>query len=499
MAVLTAIFSAVYLRTGSPTIWFGDTAEFQTIAYLGGLGHATGYPLYLALAKLFVYFPLGSPAPNLNAMSALFGVLTVLTVYLLAHRITGSAAGSMIAAALVGCGNTFWKQTSLAEVYTLHAFLFTLVLYLLIVWHKGGRSKWLCAGTFLFALSLGNHLTMILVLPGFLYLMVASRRDHNPATLAKPMLTSAIAALIGIVIVIMLYYMHDQTASTYDHLRAIEMLSPESWGRTAADFDSFWERLWYLATASQFTGNLLHVDSTALAQNFQTFLSIIPGNLGWPGATLAVAGLAICLMRQRVTAVFVIIVGLTFLGYDLLHGIMDIDVYYIPIWIIGAVAVGIGVGVALEWVRRLSIRMIPKMALVVIFTAILAPILWHSEQIKALQEGHPPGIPDPTLAYRETKPVVDRLEDNAIVFALWHQFHVIGYIALVEQERTGISLHELYPAGESYRFSNSYMEYIAENIATRPIYLTYPVPRLEQLYRMEELPPLYRLRTSVMR
>ena len=36
----------LYVRTLAPSLLYGDSAEFQTIAYTLGIGHPTGYPLY---------------------------------------------------------------------------------------------------------------------------------------------------------------------------------------------------------------------------------------------------------------------------------------------------------------------------------------------------------------------------------------------------------------------------------------------------------------------
>ena len=54
----------IYARTVAPNVLFGDSGEFQVISATGGLAHASGYPIYLALGKLSVAREhAGPPAP----------------------------------------------------------------------------------------------------------------------------------------------------------------------------------------------------------------------------------------------------------------------------------------------------------------------------------------------------------------------------------------------------------------------------------------------------
>ena len=67
----------LYIRTLAPSLLFGDSAEFQTIAYTLGMGHPTGYPIYILLAKLFTIIPVGDVAYRVNLFSAFCAALTV--------------------------------------------------------------------------------------------------------------------------------------------------------------------------------------------------------------------------------------------------------------------------------------------------------------------------------------------------------------------------------------------------------------------------------------
>jgi len=496
-AILVVLFGICYLRTLFPTIWFGDTAEFQTIAYLGGLAHTTGYPLYLTLAKPFVFSPVGNPALNLNFMSALFGVLTVLAVYWLIAFLVENRFYAWLGAIVFGCGITFWSQTSMAEVYTLHNFIFALIIILVLKWEKSSERKYLQIGLFLLALSLGNHLSILLLVPPIIFLSAIKRNTDSRCNSLGNIAALVWPPAIALFIAILLYFIHDATASPYDHMRAIEMMSPESWGKTAADFDSFWERMFHLLTARQFSGSMFNIGWSEIWEHMVKSLSFAVENLGIPGIIFGLAGFIVLFFSRWKQAVFFAVLSLSILIYNLDYDIwkFDIDVYFIPLWMITVVMTAICIMYLSEKAGAvISFAFARQVTAIIIALIILTPMLYGSEQVSAIAAGHPPGEPDPYKAYNSTKSVMQKIEDNAIIFALWHQFHVIGYILLVEESRTGIAIHELFPAGETYDFSPSYLEYIDANIDIRPIYLTYPANDLKLLYRFEYQPPLIRLR-----
>jgi hypothetical protein len=76
-ALLTAIVFVIalglYVRTLAPGILMGDSGEFQVLAITGGLAHATGYPIYLLIAKLFTFLPIGPVTWRVDFLSALMG------------------------------------------------------------------------------------------------------------------------------------------------------------------------------------------------------------------------------------------------------------------------------------------------------------------------------------------------------------------------------------------------------------------------------------------
>ena len=176
--LLIGLLGAVYWATLLPGVGYsGDTAKFQFIGKVLGTPHATGYPTYVVLNHLFVtLFPFGSLAFKANALSALFSIAATLVLFriLLALDVSGFIA--FISALTFGLTRTLWLQSVVAEVYTLHLLYVALVLYFFIRWAQTKQDRHFYTATAIYALSFGNHLTTVTLLPAIVYLVWATDR-----------------------------------------------------------------------------------------------------------------------------------------------------------------------------------------------------------------------------------------------------------------------------------------------------------------------------------
>jgi hypothetical protein len=92
-------------------------------------------------------------------------------------------------------------------------------------------------------------------------------------------------------------------------------------------------------------------------------------------------------------------------------------------------------------------------------------------------------VGDPEYPYRNAQKIISQVEDNAIIFTDWNMVYPLYYVAHVEQGRTGISIHETYPAMTAKPFADTAVQYVADNYGTRPIYfLLYEGTRLASAY-----------------
>jgi len=209
MASLLALLGfGLYVRTLAPGLLPADTAEFQMAAWLGGLVHPTGYPLYLILGWLWTHLiPLGNPAYRMNLFSALWSAATVGLLYLLLLRVgrrvarPGAPWPAPIAALLAltfAATPTFWSQATRAEVYALNSFLVTSLLLLCLAQGKPIHSSkdafpW-CA--LVFGLGLAHHRTMLLFAPALLVYYLLTVRWKGTRQLFLPISAIAVPQLL---------------------------------------------------------------------------------------------------------------------------------------------------------------------------------------------------------------------------------------------------------------------------------------------------------------
>ncbi|MGH7623400.1 MAG: glycosyltransferase family 117 protein, partial [Gemmatimonadaceae bacterium] len=119
-----AIF-AIYLATLAPSTAMWDTSEYISAAYVLGLPHPPGNPLFVLIGRVFAILPLGhmDVAMKINILAALTSAIAAGMWFLITERvlvgwlperwqrITGGAI-----AALVGATEfTVWNQSVVNE------------------------------------------------------------------------------------------------------------------------------------------------------------------------------------------------------------------------------------------------------------------------------------------------------------------------------------------------------------------------------------------------
>jgi hypothetical protein len=184
LSVVSAVISLIiYGITKAPTVSFWDCGEFIASAYILGIPHPPGYPVYVILGRFMSMLPLSSEiAVRVNLLSVLGGAAAVFVAYWLIVRIVagsrdeipegrsriGIGVGALAGSLIMGFSNTFWSNAVEAEVYTLSMFLMLLVNLLAFMWarnHKWkGRDRLLILISYLLWLSLGIHMTTFIVL-----------------------------------------------------------------------------------------------------------------------------------------------------------------------------------------------------------------------------------------------------------------------------------------------------------------------------------------------
>ncbi len=338
----------VYILTLAPTVLLADAGEFQFVPWLPGIAHPTGYPLYVLLGWLFSHLvPLGEVAWRLNLFSAISGAVTIAIVYLIsqalttrifsdcppfAHRLT--AAGAALTFAF---SPTFWSQVIIAEVYGLHALFVALVLWACLrlpepeavtVSGAPGLSFKVAWGlSLIFGLSLTHHRTMVLMIPAILlYLWFLGWRKLALVDGLKLLLIGLLPSLFYLYLPLIAPYV----PYTQLHLSPTQTL---------------------ILYENTFTGFLNHVLGRVFTGEVQPgeislerltlSLGFLRQQMGWLGGGLGLLGLISLIKRPALLA----LTGGSFLGFfifNLIYFIGDINVLFIPCWLILSLWIGLG-------------------------------------------------------------------------------------------------------------------------------------------------------------
>lgn len=170
-----------------------DSIELQTAARVGGIIHPPGSPQYLALGYVIMNgLPGHNAALRLNLFSAVCSALMIGVVYLLSYRLTRNLWAAGLAAMALALAPQVWYLASVSELYALNSLYTALVIYLLVAWHQSRKAAPFWAATALYAFSFGNHLSMILLLPAYLYIV----NDTDRTLLVRPRSLALIAGLV---------------------------------------------------------------------------------------------------------------------------------------------------------------------------------------------------------------------------------------------------------------------------------------------------------------
>ncbi len=488
LALLLFIASFVlFIRTLAPSLLYGDSAEFQTIAYTLGVGHPTGYPIYVLLAKLFTFVPVGDVAYRVNLFSAFCAALTVALVFLIIRKLGAMYAAAVYGSLALALTPLFWKHASIAEIYAPAAAYLAFILFAVFQWKETANPRWIFLAGLFGGLSLGIHTTVALSgIAILLYLVLVTRQRAD-------WLLASLGAFVGVVIFLASFLFLDFLNSPAGYYNAAIYPSLSVWGMTAADFDSPFERLAFLYFPPQFKGQLFSVSSDEVKTRLTDFGEAASRRL-W----LALLGFAALFIPQKGAssrwreAILLIVAFITYLSFAVTYNVYDFHVYYIPAILILVILVGLGVNAIVE-----TVALIPKLprfipATVGVFLLVAGFYPSANNVASHLKEGIPPGLEDwesyfhefPDARRLEAEEIVKGIEDNAIVFTDWDRAYDFYYVAHVLQVRTEMDFHETFPQEGVTQFADSAIQYIAANIESRQIYFSERPSQLASKYKI---------------
>lgn len=236
---------ALYSSLAAPTVQFGDSAELQTVALTGGIPHATGYPVFVLVGRVFALLPFADLGFRITFMGACLAAATVALLVLVMAQLGLSLGAALAGAFVLGMSFTFWHVALLTEVYSLAAFLGFIALWRTLAALRGPSLPNALLAGLLLGLALSGHLLLIpLVASLGLALAWHVMRSQPRAILALAALL--VAFLLGLAPYLYLVWADTQDYP-FNYLRLVEQVQMPA-GPTP-DFDTPWERVAWLVTS----------------------------------------------------------------------------------------------------------------------------------------------------------------------------------------------------------------------------------------------------------
>jgi hypothetical protein len=440
---LFAACLALYLRTMAPSIatLFDDSLEFPLVSHRLGIAHPTGYPLYTLLGKLFTLGPWRNVGWSVNLLSVVAGALTVVLVYLIGRKLVRRRWPPLLGAVALAVSPVFWSQSVIAEVYSLNSALVAALLWLALRWARqplapvrpfsllqvvprrrpmlylpgqGGWSRMppvvrraahrlhtvyrrlyaavppsrrlqlhprIYALALLFGLGLAHHRSLLMLVPAlFIYVLLVEPRVLSRAALLGPehpdrprwlqLAGRSIVLLLIAFLVPLLLYLYLPLRGNVGSLD----------GTYANTWRGFWQ--WVLAS-----GYSVFLGDNVLARDLD---AAFYGRLFWEqfgaiGLALALVGILALAFRRNGQAhrlKALALTGLAFLAYvafALLYRVPDVEVFFIPAFLIAAVWIGVGLDYAASLLaprgRSLGVRrLLAVCGALLLLAAVIQPL-----------------------------------------------------------------------------------------------------------------------------
>lgn len=463
----------LYRRTLFPSVLAGDSAEFQVLATQFGLCHAPGHAVYISLVHLFSLLEFGPPAYRANMFSAVMGAATVGEVYLAAHVLTANRLASLTAALGLCVSFTFWTQSVIAEVYTAESAAVAAVWLCLLLWYRTGSRAALFAAGFAGAAGLGVHTSLALLAPSAL-LFIREGRNHRD----RHWLPSVGGSILGLLLSFCLFVVADLHAPPANAFNTIYAPASSLWHLQPAELDRFPRRLVFMWTAEPWRFAMFHWD--LLPHRLLGYLAMLPRELGLATVLIVAAGFVTLFERERAVWRLCVTALLPVLVFNGTYNVGDIDVFYLPTYVVLAVVAAYGAAAVCHEARRSLPLSAPVTAAVplVVLTAVVFPMIrpyWTAIEARRFPFIHVQGAMlngAERLDIDQLTSIVKDLPRDAIVFTDWHRLYTYYYIAHTVEQRRDLRFVEAQPYGSDRTLPVSTFRFISDHIGAHPILFT---------------------------
>jgi len=172
-SIVAAAFPFIfYILTLEKKLIGGDTSWYMIELPQMDLLPPTGYPIFSLIGKLFSLIPLGPLALRLNLISAVFGSLTILFLFLAINKLVKNFYISLVASFSFAFAYPYWSYANRLEFDTLNSFFIALLLFAIFKYREEASRRNLYFCFFSLGFLLTNHPIAFFIMPAFLIMVI---------------------------------------------------------------------------------------------------------------------------------------------------------------------------------------------------------------------------------------------------------------------------------------------------------------------------------------
>lgn len=436
---LAAFF--LYWRTMPPTVLDGDSGEYQYMAYILGVPHSSGYPLYILIAKLFTFLPVGDVAYRVNLFSVVTAALSAPIIYLIARRLDLHRASAILATAILLVTPSLWGGAVQAKTYALHVLLGVLTIFFALKWHQENNRRDFFATAIVFGLGLTNHHVIIFLAPALLLILWLNRTRLDRALLTRGILLALVPLLLYAYIPIRANYFIAQQdpANKLLYPREDAMVK----GTVTAYYNNTPQGFFLLVTGLDNYFKIGYLDDSERSNRFANAARLLWEQFGI-GIALVVLGAFVSYRRDRKLFAFIAAsaagIGFVAIAVRALSTVYYFSLSYIALglWL------GFGIETALKWVRDPA--HVPPLSMLSTLTESV-PLILFLYPLIALVANYPRLDQSQNYESRRNAEAIlrDNLAPNAVVIAPWEVATPLRYLQFVENQRADLLITNVSP------------------------------------------------------
>jgi hypothetical protein len=447
----------IYCLTLAPTVFHYDSAELTTACATLGLTRSTGYPLYVLLGYFWTHIPVGDVGFRMNLFSAVCGALTILLGDRFLSQLGVTVWSRLAALGSLAFSLYFWSLSLIAEVYTLHTALTMVTLLCLLSWRADPKPLRLGLVGLLIGLSLGNHLSTLLLIPAYALFVSLSLRKMK-------IFSTLFIGLAGLIL----------GASIYLYLPLRYAAQPafnyagfyDSQGIFHPDNLQSWGGFWGLVTGTRFSDRMFAYNLTELWRQSLQFGNLLIKAFFGLGIGPGILGLVSLFRRDSGMAWLTL--GM-FTGHALFYisyGVLDKELMFLPNFMIWSIWMAFGYDWLLHFIdppnqtQASSIAYWGKRATVLCIVGMAGlALIWNWKLVDRSNDWS---------ARQKGEKLLTQVLPSGWVLGHWNTAPILEYFQKVEGRRTDIRIINRFLISPA-----ALQELIQKQATKRPLYIDY--------------------------